>query len=52
MNENNNKGGNRAGNEGFNPNKRGYKPPGSNLVIGGRTPEKSQQKPVNPPKKK
>jgi len=36
---------------GGNSEKRGYQPSGGN-VTGGHTPEKSQKKPVNPPKKK
>lgn len=34
-----------------NSEKRGYQPSGGN-VTGGHNPEKSQRKPVNPPKKK
>ena len=46
----NNSGGNKV-DEVFVPCKEGYKP-GSGSVTGGHKPEKSQAKPVNPPKKK
>ncbi|MDW7774672.1 MAG: hypothetical protein SCH71_17455 [Desulfobulbaceae bacterium] len=40
-------------NEGFVPCKKGYKPSGGNgNVTSGHKPEKSEAKPVNPPKKK
>lgn len=38
-------------NEGYVPLKKGYQPTGDN-VTGGHKPEKSELKPVNPPKKK
>jgi hypothetical protein len=48
--KNNNSGDNKV-NEGFVPCKKGYKP-SSGEVTGGHKPEKSEAKPVNPPKKK
>ncbi|ELE8118398.1 hypothetical protein RB980_000989 [Vibrio fluvialis] len=38
-------------NEGYVPSRKGYQPIGDN-VTGGHKPEKSELKPVNPPKKK
>lgn len=51
--KNSNNGGNKI-NEGFGhtPSKRGYKPGSGGSVTGGHKPEKSEAKPVNPPKKK
>lgn len=51
MSKNNSSSGNNNVNEGFTPEKRGYKPSGG-IVTGGHKPEKSEAKPVNPPKKK
>lgn len=38
-------------NDGYSPSKRGYQPAGGK-VTNGHKPEKSELKPVNPPKKK
>jgi hypothetical protein len=44
-------GGKKNINEGYVPNKRGYQP-NEGSVTGGHKPEKSELKPINPPKKK
>ena len=51
MSDKNNNEGKQKTNEGYVPLKKGYKPAGGG-VSGGHKPEKSEAKPVNPPKKK
>jgi hypothetical protein len=51
MSEKNQSGDKKSINEGYVPEKRGYRPSGDN-VTGGHKPEKTELKPINPPKKK
>lgn len=51
MSNKNQDGEKKISNEGYVPLKKGYKPTGDS-VTGGHKPEKSELKPVNPPKKK
>ena len=51
MSKNEDKKGLKDVSEGYVPVQRGYRPAGDD-VTGGHKPEKSERKPVNPPKKK